>query len=77
MLMLIPIPVLMKKLIKKVMDLVAGYEPTVMLFLRILKEVGTVVRIDSGDLIGVSLYHIYKGFYMTITYKSVCYSELN
>ena len=55
MLMLIPIPVLMKKLIKKVMDLVAGYEPTVMLFLRILKEVGTVVRIDSGDLIGVSL----------------------
>ena len=67
----------MQKLPKKAMALVVGAGPTGIAALRSLKEVGTVVCVDTRDSIGGALCHAYKGFSLTVTDKNMCYSDSN
>ena len=62
----------MQKLPKKAMALVVGAGPTGIAALRSLKEVGTVVCVDTRDSIGGALCHAYKGFSLTVTDKNMC-----
>ena len=72
-----PMSMPMQKVPKKAMALVVGDGSTGIAALRSLKEVGTVVSVDTRDSIGGALCHAYNGFLMTLTDKNMCYSDLN